>query len=364
MAEQKPAPIIKKIKKGGHGGHHGGAWKVAYADFVTAMMAFFLLMWLLNATSKEQKMGISDYFTPIEGIRGAMGIGFKGGETQAKTGIQKSDAAAIGVVKGAPTSGISDNDEQTPATVDAEKENALFKKAEDDIKKALEEDANLRDMQESIVIEQSPEGLKIEVLDLDKSPMFEPGTAQLTPNGRKVLSKMSLIVQKMPNFISISGHTDSTAFSPTPNYTNWELSSDRAQASRRFLVTTNMEPERVAKVVGLADRDPLDKNDFKSVRNRRISIILLRGAYMESPDSFMPAPRDLLSLPKGNDAKKVPSPVAAPPAQPASTLPPPDEKKLDNISPQAAPPPLIPKATGGRKTPLSLAPSLPEADEQ
>ncbi len=322
MAEiQQQAPIIiKKIKKGGHG-HHGGAWKVAYADFVTAMMAFFLLMWLLNATTKVQKEGIADYFTPTVGLKDSLGIGFKGGSAKSEEGTEKSDMAKPAIMVGMPEQGTVATQEEKKSPTDAKEENMLFDKAAADIKKAFEEDPNLKELSENIILEQTPEGLKIEMLDLDKHPMFEPGTSELSVYGRRMLSKMVEVVKATPNYVSITGHTDTSAFAPSTNYTSWELSADRANASRRFMLSTNMEAERVSRVVGVADREPLTGEDPKSSRNRRISIILLRGAHMNDAAINRPAPRELLTVPKVNrepgveskpEEKKSPPPAKVP----------------------------------------------------
>ena len=302
MAETEQPIIIKKIKKGGHG-HHGGAWKVAYADFVTAMMAFFLLLWLLSATDQETKEGIADYFTPTIGLRDSQGIGFDGGIRPTEDGTKKEELSPMGIVVGKQPQGPIPDKPEKEALIEGESEAKLFEKAEAQIKKALEEDPTLREFKDQIIVEQTPEGLKIEFLDLDKSPMFKPGGVELTLFGEKMLKRMSDLIVIMPNYVSVTGHTDSTANS-NPKYTNWELSADRANAARRFFLTTKMEPGRVAKVVGMADRELRVKDDPKSPRNRRISVILLKGSHMNIDDSMLPGSRSILRYTPQTDLNK------------------------------------------------------------
>ncbi len=294
--------VIKKIKKGGHAAH-GGAWKVAYADFVTAMMAFFLLLWLLSSASESQKEGIAEYFTPTIGIKDEAGIGFDGGTSPSEDGEKKSDLAPVGIVMGQPQTGQLPEDPK-PALQEQDAESQLFEKAEAEIKQAIESDPNLREITENILMEQTPEGLKIDIIDDGKKPMFHPGGADITEFGKKVLWKLSEVIIRMPNHISITGNTDASTFPPGARYTNWELSSDRANAARRFLETTKMEKDRVAKIVGKADKDPLLPDNPSSPRNRRISIILLRGSHLKQMLQDEVVPRGLLSAPRAVDPKK------------------------------------------------------------
>ncbi|MDE3037575.1 MAG: flagellar motor protein MotB [Pseudomonadota bacterium] len=328
MADQAPI-IIKRIKKGGHGGHHGGAWKVAYADFVTAMMAFFLLLWLLNVTTPEQRKGIADYFTPTIGLKDSKGIGFKGGKSPSEIGISKSDLTTPGPVAGqvqaqpvttAPTTDVSNPNATSDSSSAAndtrhgkqedKQDSDQFKLTAQDINQSLEQDPDIKDYKNDVVVQESPEGLKIDIIDDEKKPMFVPGSAQITDLGKKVLDSMASIIVKSPNNISINGHTDASGATLNPQYTNWELSADRANAARRFLMTTQLEPDRVQKVVGYADRDLLTPQEPTSPRNRRITIILLRGSYFRDPKET-PTTRALLSVP---DAKvKQPAPPKPPP---------------------------------------------------
>ena len=315
MSEITPPPpiVIKKIKKGHHA-HHGGAWKVAYADFVTAMMAFFLLLWLLNTTSPEQKMGLAEYFTPTIGIKDSMGIGFKGGLKPTEAGRSKNDLVQVGLVQGAvkqgdaPDVSNSQTGKSDPNAEDAapakrpeevEEDSEEFRSAAEGIKQALRDDPELKDYQNDVIIQDTPEGLKIDIIDDQKQPMFVPGGAVMSEQGRKILDSMARVIAKSPNNISVHGHTDASGATQNPQYTNWELSADRANAARRFLTNTALEPERVIKVVGAADKDLLTPNEPSSPRNRRITIILVRGSYFKD-NKAMPAMRGFLTLP---DAK-------------------------------------------------------------
>ncbi len=332
MAENPLAPIIiKKIKKVSGGGHHGGAWKVAYADFVTAMMAFFLLLWLLNTTTPEQKLGLADYFTPTIGIKDSKGIGFKGGKSSSRKGASINNLTAPGIVAGqvqqgpvakAPTDAIendpdaestsrgkkkSEGGEDNPDAQDAESTDSdQFKVAENDIKQALADDPDVQQYKNNVQVEQTTEGMKINMVDDPKKEMFVAGGAQLTAAGKKVLDSMANIITKTPNQITIVGHTDASGPTTNPSYTNWELSSDRANAARRALVATNVEPERIAKVMGMADRDLLLPNDPSNPKNRRITIVLLRGSYFRDPKAVG---RGVLSVPDAVLKKPAPAPI-------------------------------------------------------
>lgn len=300
-------PIIKKIKKVS-GGHHGGAWKVAYADFVTAMMAFFLLMWLLSTTSEATKDGIADYFTPTVGIKDSQGIGFNGGNTPNIKGVAKSDLAPPGLVPGQTPPGQTPDAPDQQAMIESDQDAQLFTKAEEAIKQAFEEDPNLNEMKDNIIVEQTPEGLKIQVVDSDKKAMFEPGGVELSQFGRMILQKLSTVIQRMPNYISITGHTDIEPFGGgNAKYGNWELSADRANSARRFLMTTGLNDERIGKVVGRSSRELLLPESPKSPRNRRITIILLKGTHLEIPKEMQAAPRSLLSIPKAKPVLKMPA---------------------------------------------------------
>ncbi len=334
MASEQPI-VVKRIKKVA-GGHHGGAWKVAYADFVTAMMAFFLLLWLLSATSTAQKMGLAEYFTPTIGIKDSMGIGMKGGLHSSEAGKSKNDLTEVGLVVGqvkqgdvaaAPTSAKGESDPDAEATSKSEKaaesteDSETMQAAEQDIKQALDTQEELRDYKNNVLIQESPEGLKIDMIDDAKKPMFVPGGAVLTEVGKKVLDSMARLVAKTPNNIAIKGHTDSPNATQNPQYSIWELSADRANSARRMLSTTQLEPERVIKVEALADKELLVPQEPSSPRNRRITIIILRGSYFRDP-KIIPTTRSLLSVPDAKIKKDEPKKV---------------EKGTDNIPKESSP---------------------------
>lgn len=301
-AANELAPIIiKKVVKGGHG-HHGGAWKVAYADFVTAMMAFFLLLWLLNATTEDQKQGISEYFSPstVSNTTGGAG-GLLGGAAVSSPGAMTSRTAVPSVsLELRPTSGaqdgeaedegggaVEDDDPDKTANVSdeelkeelAKREEQNFKKAEAEIKQALEASPELKELQKHLVIDQTPEGLRIQIIDREGKPMFASGSSRMQKPTRQLLAKITQVVQKLPNRISISGHTDSTPFRGSrKGYGNWELSSNRALASRRVMVESGLKLSKVSHVTGKEATEPMVKDNPKDPRNRRISIIVLREA--------------------------------------------------------------------------------------
>ncbi len=289
--DSKRPIIIKKVKKGGHG-HHGGAWKVAYADFVTAMMAFFLLLWLLSTSSKATLEGLAEYFTPTQGIKDQMGIGFKGGAAQDSPGISKTPMSAPGIVTGQTQTGTTSSDELQKAKEESDKEENLFKQGATAIEQSFSQDKGLAQYQDNILIQQTPDGLKIDVMDSDKYAMFQPGTAQLTEHGQAILSRMATLLKKLPNYMSLTGHTDASPLeSGRADYTSWELSGDRAQAARRYLLKAGLEPERPKKVIGMADKELMTPNEPRGPRNRRISIIMLKGSHMLIPDSANPVPQ-------------------------------------------------------------------------
>lgn len=296
--------VIKKVKKGGHGGHHGGAWKVAYADFVTAMMAFFLLLWLLNATTEEQKMGISNYFDPTaisRATRSGSG-GVLGGTSITVPGALKSPSSPpqistpqVARPQAERTESL-DPDSDDPENIESrlgsredeegvkasqevfeqmlrEREQQQFDEAEAAIKEAIEKSPELGEAADSIKIDATPEGLRIQLIDQERVALFPNGSAAMYEQTRQLLTKVSEIISKLPNDVEITGHTDSKQFAPGSTYTNWDLSSDRANASRRVLVATGIDEKRISEVVGKADREPL-VDDPADPTNRRISIIL------------------------------------------------------------------------------------------
>ena len=294
----KATIIIKRIVAGGHA-HHGGAWKVAYADFVTAMMAFFLLLWLLNSVPTEKLKGVAQYFEPTVGISGSKGIGFQGGKSQNEEGQSQFDKAqgvkygvmSKGNIVSAPQSGTVINNDEA--------ENESLTLVEGELKKVMVSNNELSQFQDSIQFAVTPEGLVIKIIDQDKYPMFKPGSAELETVTKNIISKIVNLIKYSPNFISISGHTDSDASNLQKNYSNWELSTDRANAARRFMVEQGMPIDQISRIVGRADAEPLDSSNPNSSRNRRIVITLLRNSIM--PFNKISAPRQLLEPIESNN---------------------------------------------------------------
>ena len=337
MADNSKRPIIiKKIKKVSGGGHHGGAWKVAYADFVTAMMAFFLLLWLVSQVPTEKLSGLADYFTPTAGLKGRVGNSGKGGQGRDEDGILKDGGSTPNIVYGAPDNSgdiakaaetnkdteaeyEGSDFEETPkfdkptdavspkVTKDSEtrlevgeKEaeaiaDALEKKHFEDIAKELQEQIakspELAEFAQNLKIDQTEEGLRIQITDLEGVSMFQSGDSNLNIVTEPLLAKVSELLQSVDNKISIIGHTDSVPFEGKPDYTNWELSADRANASRRFLLDTGVDPKRIYKVEGMADSEHFLPDQPDDPSNRRISIIIMKKsiAPTDAPVAGSPA---------------------------------------------------------------------------
>lgn len=266
---QRPI-VIKRIKKVA-GGHHGGAWKIAYADFVTAMMAFFLLMWLLGSSTKSQLEGISEYFkTPLKvAMTGGSSIGetssiLKGGGTdltrqhgEVKKGEIKDDIQAKKIIK---------------ERIERIKLEGLKKKIEE----AVENNPTLKKFANQLLLDITSDGLRIQIVDEQNRPMFALGKADLQPYTKTILREIGKMLNDVENKISLSGHTDGKPF-PTGDkgYSNWELSADRANASRRELIIGGMDTNKVLQVIGLSSAVLFDKDESLNPINRRISIVVM-----------------------------------------------------------------------------------------
>ena len=281
------AIIIKKIKKGEHG-HHGGAWKVAYADFVTAMMAFFLLLWLLNVTTDDQKRGLADYFAPTTAtLSRTSGAGdILSGRTFSASGSRVGDGGVPAVVvtlTPPPTPNSEDIEDENPDELEAVREQERFDKALEAIKQALNDSAELSDLSQNLLMDMTSEGMRIQIIDQDGGALFHSGSAEMAERTRMLLGQIAQVVSRLPNEVSVTGHTDATPFGGG-DYTNWELSTDRALASRRVLVAAGINNKRIVRVVGRADQEPLIEEDPFLPQNRRISILVLRGAPVLPPE--------------------------------------------------------------------------------
>jgi chemotaxis protein MotB len=275
MADEARPIVVKRIKKSG-GGHHGGAWKIAYADFVTAMMAFFLLMWLLGSTSKGDLQGIAEYFrTPL---KVAMGGGSGSGDSShVIQGGGKDLTRKDGQVKAGDAPGQKKTYNIKAAAellekVEGERLKALKKKIEE----VIASNPFLRQYKNQLLLDITSEGLRIQIVDEQNRPMFALAKAELQPYTREILHEIGLALNEVPNKVSLSGHTDATPYSRgEKGYSNWELSADRANASRRELIAGGMDESKVLRVVGLSSVLPFDKANPTNPSNRRISIIVM-----------------------------------------------------------------------------------------
>lgn len=288
----QPVIVIKKKGRGGHGGHHGGAWKVAYADFVTAMMAFFLLLWLLSTTTQEQKIGIAHYFNPPNNSSAyGGGTGIMGGASVIETdGHAPKDAPVI------PPTAQTDEELAVQA-----KEDALFRQVAEELKKAVMNIPELKALLDNMMIDVTPEGLRITLTDSQGRPLFENGKAEMFPYTAQMLAVVSNVVAPMRNNLAIGGHTDVVPYrGESPAYTNWELSADRAQAARKVLMQEGIPEKRIEKVTGYSSQQPLLADQPESIRNRRITIIVLRsnkGAVAQFSQSGLITPPEGAPLP-------------------------------------------------------------------
>jgi chemotaxis protein MotB len=350
------AVIIKKIKKGGHG-HHGGAWKVAYADFVTAMMAFFLLLWLLNATTDAQKRGIADYFSPTlatKSLTSGSG-GVLGGRTMTEDGSQANSTAppSVAVELNKPPDIDDEDNADTPGKIrnldenlsnsagnpnaatpkpnpndrandlqanklsaddksvleqmgvgpqnldklsdaqvqklEASREERQFKEAEHELHQAIQSEPDLQPLAQNLVVERTNEGLRIQLVDQDKTAMFPLGSSDPDDAARKLMGLVSRVIEKLPNKIAITGHTDATPYRGT-DFDNYDLSVERARAMRHALLSHGTPGDRIETVQGKGATDPLLKDDPGAAINRRVSIVLLREFPTSAPPAAAPAP--------------------------------------------------------------------------
>lgn len=249
--------IIKKVKKGGHGGHHGGSWKVAYADFVTAMMAFFLLMWLITMVSPEKRARVSGYFKHFS-IFDKSGTAIIDSGTGALMG---EGGGNIGKAMPELKKGEELTPEQLKETIQREIKEKL---------KGLEEQF----IKDQLSIDIANGGVRIQILDKEGRPIFPVGGSKMSPEAMEILKAIASQIKDLPNKVIIEGHTDALSYTSN-KYTNWELSTERASFARRVLEENGLNPDRIFRVSGYAATDPLIKDNPNDPRNRRISIIIL-----------------------------------------------------------------------------------------
>lgn len=338
---EAPIIIIRKIKKIA-GGHHGGAWKVAYADFVTAMMAFFLMLWLLSSTTKEQKEGIAEYFSVAMSNSGTGGgEGMMGGTSVSKEKSIADGAPSVTMALAPPTPPPSDTEAETEATpaagtvsaelspqqdaiaavgvgeatsgeggaskvmtnaagqrttatpteealnaAIAQREMKIFEKAEKELKQAISDIPELAQLSGQLIIDHTPEGMRIQLVDEADRPMFKDGTSEPYARTRAIFKEIAKVINKLPNRIAISGHTDANAYQREDGYGNWELSMDRAMLSRRMLQQTGVPDTRFFEVTGKASTEPLFPDDPYISGNRRISITMMREVSALAPNAL------------------------------------------------------------------------------
>lgn len=306
MADEKPIIVIKK--KGGHGGHHGGAWKIAYADFVTAMMAFFMVMWLINSASERTKQAIASYFrrpglfvsgsgTPLEiggagfledGQPPAKFIGESDNEGEIKEPVKRKDDQTGPILAGdidikiaklkELIKQITKTDEKTAGELlnkaaGLGEQEAEMEDVAEMIRQQITTSPELKELLGTVDVKVDADGLNIEIMDTDKSSMFALGSPRIQPEAEEAFTKISKILATVPNTIDIVGHTDAKPFaSRTGSYSNWELSTDRANAARKLLESQGIAPERIRGIVGKADTELKEEKDPFSAANRRITL--------------------------------------------------------------------------------------------
>ncbi|WP_312707900.1 flagellar motor protein MotB [Stenotrophomonas sp.] len=284
MAETKPTVIVRKVRKAGHGGHHGGSWKVAYADFVTAMMAFFLVLWLMASTSKPERAAISEYFrnpSPLAGQSPTPAPGMAGPGGASTSMIKLGGATDLS--RGNSNDPFQNQKQAMQQPVDQQQRDkqqleALMK----ELQEAISRSQALEPFKDQLLLDLTPEGLRIQIVDKQNRPMFDLGSASLKPYTQQILHELAEYLNHVPNRISLTGHTDITAYSAARGYGNWELSADRANAARRALVDGGLEDSKITRVVGLSSSVLFDKVDPQNPINRRISIVVMTHAAEEA----------------------------------------------------------------------------------
>jgi chemotaxis protein MotB len=375
--EEKASIIIVKRKKKGGGGHHGGAWKVAYADFVTAMMAFFLVMWLVSSISKEQRAAVFDYFKnpsmePGKNIRAAPGQMGPGGASTSVINMGGGlDAPRATVVNGPDTKSTPQPFNMTAAEPkkadtaadDAAKKNDMtvdearkiadeadHKKLEsllEELRKAIDKSQALRPFKDQLLLDITPEGLRIQIVDQQNRPMFDVGSAKLKDYTTVILKTLAGYLNTVPNRISMTGHTDIRPYPGGGSYTNWELSADRANAARRALESGGLTGAKIARVVGLSSSVLFDKNDPQNPINRRISIIVMTK---QAEDTALRTETRPETTP-GTAAAPV---IAAPAVQPSR----PGAEPIVHPAPQSGTPPPVAPPTVPAKDVNTAAPEF------
>jgi chemotaxis protein MotB len=276
VAESPQRPLVIRNKKRKPGGHHGGAWKIAYADFVTAMMAFFLLMWLLGSTTKGDLQGIAEYFR--NPLKPSLSGGSGAGESPAL--IKLGGGQDLVRVEGQRARSEEPAGKRPPtprATLEEQRlDLARLRELKSRIEAVIEASAALRPFRRQLLLDITEEGLRIQIVDEENRPMFALGSAELQPYMRQILRELAQVLNEVPNRVSIAGHTDAKPYAGGERgYSNWELSADRANASRRELIAGGIQEGKIARVVGLGASVPFNRADPEHPMNRRISLVVL-----------------------------------------------------------------------------------------
>jgi chemotaxis protein MotB len=344
MAEENKRPIIIVKKKINAAGHHGGAWKVAYADFVTAMMAFFMVMWLVSSISKEQRAAMFEYF---KNPSMEQGQSVKAAPGQAGPGGASTSVIDLGGGMDMPKSAPADENEGIGQAVDTVTEEQAKRVAQalekkqleslmEDLKEAIDKSQALEPFKDQLLLDITPEGLRIQIVDKQNRPMFDLGRSNLKDYTVEILHEVAKYLNTVPNRVSLSGHTDNKPYNGALGYTNWELSADRANAARRALLEGGLAQPKIARVVGLASSVLFDRENPFNPINRRISIIVMtksaEATALSTDAPNVEAAREAiesgaqLDPAAGAAAPADAAPAAAAPAQvapPPQPLPPP-----------------------------------------
>jgi len=308
-----PIIVIKRVKKGGHG-HHGGAWKIAYADFVTAMMAFFLLMWVLGSTTAGDLAGISAYFqNPLRvSLSGGQGSGDAtriikgGGDNITKTVGEESRADADTEQRRISDSSVTDVE-------NARKDKTKNEQVKEDIQKKIEADAELKNAKGQVFMDINSEGLRIQVVDEKGKPLFSSGGTVPSVSARRLLRVIGKSIQMAPGPVRIEGHSDGAKFgNGETGYTNWELSTDRANVARRELIAGGLDPALIVQVIGFANTVPLNPEDLNDPLNRRISITLLNKKPKQEEKKSVVRPIEKVPDTIEKGAQEIPPNLRAP----------------------------------------------------
>ena len=308
-----PIIVIKRVKKGGHG-HHGGAWKIAYADFVTAMMAFFLLMWVLGSTTAGDLAGISAYFqNPLRvSLSGGQGSGDAtriirgGGDNITKTVGEESRADADTEQRRISDSSVTDVE-------NARKDKTKNEQVKEDIQKKIEADAELKNAKGQVFMDINSEGLRIQVVDEKGKPLFSSGGTVPSVSARRLLRIIGKSIQMAPGPVRIEGHSDGAKFgNGETGYTNWELSTDRANVARRELIAGGLDPALIVQVIGFANTVPLNPEDLNDPLNRRISITLLNKKPKQEEKKSVVRPIEKVPDTIEKGAQEIPPNLRAP----------------------------------------------------